>query len=91
MSHNWKQKAFTDGGVYLGITTCINTWGCKNCNLEVDLPLGVNPNQYTHEKCKGGQNVFRTDPNKVSSLPIDARMPTDNRHARRSSGVQNVR
>lgn len=67
--HKWSQKAFTDRGTYNGFTTCLNLWGCKNCNLEIELPLGVNPDQYDHTACKGvNDNVYRTNPNKVSNL-----------------------
>jgi hypothetical protein len=72
--HVWRQKAFTDGGTYLGITTCLNIWGCKTCNEEIEIPLGMNPDQYYNEPCKGGQNVYRTDPNKMPSLPKYARL-----------------
>jgi len=90
--HKWSQKAFTDGGTYKGFTTCLNLWGCKTCNLEIELPLGVNPDQYDHTICKGvNDNVYRSDPKPVYGLQKDDRVPLDNGHPRNRHEVRKLR
>lgn len=90
-NHKWTQKAFTDGGVYHGIQTCVNTWGCKNCGMEMDLPLGTNPDQYTNQECKGGGSIVsRINTNKMSALSGNGGMLQGNRHDKRSASVQNL-
>ena len=86
--HKWSQKAFTEGGYYHGFQTCVNTWGCKTCGTEIELPMGVNPRQYQHDECKGEKNVQRADSASLS-MRSDG-MPTGNRHEKRFAAVQKL-
>ena len=87
--HKWYEKAFTDGGTYHGYQTCLNTWGCKNCGLEIELPLGVNPRQYQHVECKGGENVQRTSATDLH-MRRDSGLLQGNRHDKRSFKVREM-
>ena len=90
-NHKWSQKAFTDGGYYHGFQTCLNLWACKSCGLEIELPLGINPKQYDHIQCKGGNdNVYRTNPDEMSKVRSDGGMLQGNRHDKRVANVQNM-
>ena len=49
-THQWKEHRFDSFNV---VTRCpVQTWRCKVCNQELDLPHGANPKDYTSDNCK---------------------------------------
>jgi hypothetical protein len=86
--HAWREKSFTDGGVYKGYKTCLTIWGCKTCNLQIELPLGTIPTDYDHTVCKGDNDG--TDTNKVSSMRRNGGLQSRDQYNKHGIRVQNM-
>ena len=88
--HEWREKVFTDGGTYYGYKTCLATWGCKSCNLEIELPLGMHPNDYVKEDCQGVTNETTNNGVHVRGLQKNYGLPPRNGDGYNKHGLRNL-
>lgn len=56
--HKWEGTLFECNAKYEDIETCVQTWTCKNCNAEVRLPHGIDPDPMSGPDCKEKQKLF---------------------------------
>lgn len=52
--HDWKESFFDCDGTFEGKKTCVQTWKCKGCGIEVKIPMGNSPYDYQQTNCQTG-------------------------------------
>lgn len=54
MEHVFKEHRFYPEGIVNGVTTAVQSFICRSCDLQIELPGGVDVRDYPNEECNGG-------------------------------------
>ena len=56
MDHKFKEYRFDPDGEINGFRCAVQEYKCEHCKVIIELPMGVNPKDYSQTDCKEANN-----------------------------------